>query len=498
MSNWVEKQKRNWADWLIAIFLFFFFSSVYYATASGITSSNDGSHYALIRTMVDNRTFALEQFDDYAEGNDIAITEDGRLFSDRPPGTALVGTLFYTVGGILPEPLQKLPSRHDDQNPRLAYVLLLPAFAGAGTAVVLYAIMRLLDISRAATVTAVLMFGLGTVHWKYSSVLYSHALSAFIVILAVYLSMLTVRRGYETPAVFGFLGFILGFAVLTEYSNGLLVLILLGYLLLNSRQNEWRDLTVPFVLLMGGGLISALFLAYYNNQNFGSPLTLSYSYAINYPWASSFATTFNYPLAAGLEGLLIGGSGDGWCGGLPCPNQGLFALSPVLLLAIPGWFFYFRDARRECLLTAVLFLVYLLLFARHRTFHGFTADGRYLAPYIGLLAIPLAYTMSWLYSLDSRPFLRAGLLAAAFALFFLSMGSMFIHIGSSYNYHLDPGLVENLLATPGNLLPALSQVFLNAGNLPLLWLGEIIAFLLLLGAVFALHKVNKEPLERAS
>ena len=89
-------------------FLLSFLSSVYYATASGITSSNDGSHYALMRTMVENRTFALQQFDDYAEGNDVAITEDGRLFSDRPPGTALAGVLFYLAGGALPEPLQRL------------------------------------------------------------------------------------------------------------------------------------------------------------------------------------------------------------------------------------------------------------------------------------------------------------------------------------------------------------------------------------------------------
>ncbi len=82
-------------DWVIAILLFVVSSSLYFATTSGITSSNDGSHYALLRTMVENRSFALKGFDDYAEGNDIAITEDGRLFSDRPPGTALLGMLFY-------------------------------------------------------------------------------------------------------------------------------------------------------------------------------------------------------------------------------------------------------------------------------------------------------------------------------------------------------------------------------------------------------------------
>ncbi len=486
MVGWLDAQKRNWTDWLIAFLLFFLLSSVYYATASGITSSNDGSHYALVRTIVENRSFALEQFDDYAEGNDIAISEDGRLFSDRPPGTALAGTLFYLAGGAFPEPPQKLPSRHDDQNPRLAYALLLPALAGAGSAVVLYVLLRMLGISQGASATAVLMFGLGTVQWKYSSVLFSHALSSFLVILTVYLVMRIVRLGRGSVLTYGLLGLLLGFSVLTEYSNALLIVILIGYLLLNSRPIETRNLLTSFGVLLLGGLFSALFLAFYNTTNFGDPLRLSYSYAINYPWAASFTTTFNFPLAAGLKGLLLGGTGDGWCDG-PCPNRGLFALSPILMFALPGWYLFYRKARRECLLTAVLFLVYLLLFARHRTYHGFTADGRYLTPFLSLLAVPLAYTMQWIYSLRARPLLRLALLGAAFGLFLLSMGNIFVHIGGSYNYDLDQGLLEGMLSQPGNGILLLGQIFRNTGNLPLLWLLEITGFIVLIGTAYILH-----------
>ena len=493
-----EREAQVWdrTDWLAAFLLFFVLSTVYYATASGITSSNDGSHYALIRTMVENRTFALRQFDDYAEGNDIAITEDGVLYSDRPPGTALAGTLFYLAGGLLPEPLQSLPSRHDQENARLAYVLLLPVFAGAGTAVVLYALMRLLALSRASAVTAVLMFGLGTVHWKYSSVLFSHALSSFLVITSFFLAVRLVRQGGGRLLTYGLLGLLLGFSVLAEYSNALLVLIVLGSLLFNSRPLDWRRLAPSFASLILGGLLSALFLAYYNNSNFGSIWTLSYHYAINYPWAGSFATTFNLPLADGLKGLLVGGTGDGWCDG-PCPNQGLLLLSPVLLLALPGWYFFYREQRRECLLAAIIFLTYLLLFARHRTFHGFTADGRYLTPFLGLLALPMAYTMQWIYAQRTRPWLRATLLAAAYALFLLSVRNMFLHIGRSYNYELDLSLLDRLFSAPGALFILPGQVFRNAGNLPLLWLVEIGAALLIVGVVFVIHKVANLPPDRS-
>ncbi|MCB9005592.1 MAG: hypothetical protein H6664_14555, partial [Ardenticatenaceae bacterium] len=66
-----------------SLILFLFFSALYFATASGITSSNDGSHYALTRALAEYGRFQLSPFDNYAEGNDVAIV-DGRLYSDRP------------------------------------------------------------------------------------------------------------------------------------------------------------------------------------------------------------------------------------------------------------------------------------------------------------------------------------------------------------------------------------------------------------------------------
>ena len=256
-------------DRLVAAALFVGLALVTFMTLAGITSSNDGSHYALLRTMVENRSFTLNQFDDYAEGNDVAITPDGRLFSDRPPGTAVAAIPFYLLGGLLtadplPNPLPEgegvedplpnpppqgegtedplpegeaavspallpprspapLPSRHDAGNPRLPYVLLLPVLAGAGTAALLYGLLRYLDIRRAAALTAVIFFALGTTHWKYSAVLYSHALSGFLVVLAVTLALLLAERELAGWSWYALLGFALGAAVVVEYSNACLL-----------------------------------------------------------------------------------------------------------------------------------------------------------------------------------------------------------------------------------------------------------------------------------
>jgi len=90
--------------------------------------------------------------------------------------------------------------------------------------------------------------------------------------------------------------------------------------------------------------------------------------------------------------------------------------------------------------------------------------------------------------------LRAALIVAAFALLMLSMRNMFLHIGRSYNYHLDLSLLDGLFSAPGALFIMFGQVFRNAINLPLLWLFEIGAALLIVGAAFVIHKAaNLRP-----
>lgn len=461
-------------DLWIALALFVGLSSLYFAVSKGITSSNDGSHYALTRTLVENGTFALMQFDDYAEGNDIALVGDV-LYSDRPPGNALVASLFYRAGGWFPDPLTPIPSKHDAENDRLLTVMFLPVWAGALTAVLLYLLLRqLFNIGSGVALTAVLFHALGTIHFKYSTVFFSHALSGLLVLTCIGLLLWLWKqpdwRGY------GLLGGLLGLSVLVEYSNGLLVGLI--SLLVLWQWWQWREqktsvakAILAYTLL---GLLSAGFLAYYNNTNFGSPFTLSYDYAINYDWAGEFGSTFNFPLREGLRNMLWFGAGDGWCNPT-CFNQGFLLLSPVLGLAILGVWGMARKWPRETAVILTIFLSYLILFAKHRTSHGFTANGRYLAPFLPLLVFPLAFTLNWI---KQRPPTWGTVLNLfASGLFFLSLRNMLWHIGRSFHYQLDPTQLNPLIAHPDNWRYWAEILLPNWGNLPLLWLAEVILLL---------------------
>lgn len=449
--------------------LFFVAATFYYATSAGTTSSNDGSHYALLRSMADEGRFEISTYAHFAEGNDLAIRND-IIYSDRPPGTALYSIPIYLLGRTLPQ-IAPLPTRHDEGNPALAYVMMVPVAAGAATIVILFHTLRSYDLSMFASLTTTLAFALGTTSWKYGSVLYSHSLSAFAIMAAVSLTLISIRDGYIRIRTGMALGVLLGGAVLVEYSNVLFVALILIYLTVSLNRALFTTPLwwLPLLWLVVGLGANAAFLLYYNTVNFGGPFQTSYDFAINYPWAASLATTFDIPLWRGLPAML-------WYGvdAVGQENQGIFLLMPVTLLGIGGVYYYFKERWQEAVLTTGIFLVYLLLFSMHHTFSGFTFDGRYLMPFLALWFIPVGFAFEHIMFEDDAV-LWALLLFIGYGLLFLSIRNQFAHVAFSYNYHLDPGLVVRRAATPNNWGYILGNVFVNWRNVPLLWAVVIIA-----------------------
>ena len=471
--------RRKVLDVLYSAGLFLCLGAVYFATASGITCSNDGSHYALTRALAEQGRFSIEQYESYTYGDDLA-RRGGDVFSDRPPGTALLASVFYALGRHLPDPPGRVPSLHDKENPLLVYVMLLPAWAGAGAVVALYLMLRRLSVSQFTALTTCLMFGIGTVHWKYSSVLFSHSLSSLTVLTSILLATgVRADAGIRWARTWS-LGFVLGWAVLVEYSNAVMVIIAVAYSAFVLRKVPARRLFRFLVLLLAGGAGPAIFLGYYNTVNFGNPLTSSYSYATNYPWAASFSTTFDRPLWEGLRALIVWGTCGDWHG-FPVWNQGILVMSPLLVLALPGFVYFFRHARRECVLTTGILVFYLCLFATHRTAHGFTADGRYASPFLGLWVLPLGFFLDRVVFRLSHPLYRSTVYVFTYGLFFLSARNVFLHIGRSYNYGLDLTRLADPIASPYNLSYLLKQVFLNVRNLPYFVVLSSAALLVLLG-----------------
>ncbi len=469
-------------DKRIALALFAVISSIYFATITGVTSSNDGSHYALVRALVERRSFEISPYMAFTEYQDYALNGDLN-FSDRPPGTALLAAPLYALSEIGPQPPVDLPSRHDAGNPRMLYAVATAPLA-ASTAIVLFylALRRYFSISQMGAVTASLALALGTTTWKYGSVLYSHAQAALVVWLALYLVLKADHEGgLRWPSAFA-LGFALGFAPLVEYTHipfsaitGLYLVFAFwraakaGLASPETRPNWLRSLAA----LVIGGLIPVAFLLIYNAINFGGLFEVSTFHADTERWPQNagLAADFATPLSEGLPGMLFYSSND---------NQGLFLLAPVTLLALLGLVPFFRYSRRHFALIMGLFVVYLLIFSKSTTYNPLTNDGRYLTTFVGLWFVPLAFWLDRYYAASKNDLVHLGRSLLFFGLLFLSVRNQFMHIAFSWNYNLDLSQLRPLATPPDNIATLLGTVFRNAPNLPLLWAGEALCLILVL------------------
>lgn len=452
------------------LILFVLVATVYYASAAGINGSNDGSHYALLRAMTDEGRFRITTYQDYTQYNDYSL-HNGLAYSDRPPGTALLTLPAAAAAKILPD-AHPMPSRHDAENLKLAYVLLVPALVGAALVVLLHHTLLAIGLSDFSALTTALTFAFGTTAWRYGSMLFSHIFAGLLVLAAVALTLQITRRGQVKPTEGAILGFVAGLSVVVEYSNALFFTAICIYMAATLPRRLIGRGALAFI---SGAALPVGFLMVYNAINFGGPFTTSYRYVVSFEWARHFSTTFNFPLVDGLPGVLWYGADDPAVFGIP--NQGVFLLMPVAFIGWIGLWPYVRQRGREAILVLGVLVMYLLLFATHRTFSAGTSDTRYLMPFLALWFIPVAYGIQVIERITADN-LKTLLLFGVYGLIFLSVRNIMTQIVFFYNYGFNIWVLQIPFEdngrlpfiAPRNWAYILDTLFPNQANLPLLWI----------------------------
>lgn len=224
------------------------------------------------------------------------------------------------------------------------------------------------------------LLALGTIVLPYSTVYYSHVLSAGFLFIAFALLYLRGRRqvgGWATLAA----GFLLGFAFFTEYTVALIVFVVGAYGL-------WvlRDRVRECIGYIVAGAVPVAGLFAYNWAIFRNPLDTGYSHDFCWsPAQSAGFAGFTYPHLGPLLDLTV------------LPYRGLFFYSPFLLLAIPGLVIMWRRGwRAEALTCAISGAVFILAISAFWGWNGGRVDGpRYLVPSVPFLAFPVLF---WLES----------------------------------------------------------------------------------------------------
>lgn len=205
-----------------------------------------------------------------------------------------------------------------------AVAMLFNPLVTALTGVVLYSFLLDWKYSpRTAWFTA-LIYGLATFALSYTRTLFGEPLAALLVLVGVWQLW---RQKYA------FAGIALALCVGINLSYAVMVAIAGMFILLkspNQREHKNTIYRVPtkniraFLLpvLMFGG-----FLLLYNAARFGHPLTSGYNFAEG--------EGFNYPVLWGIFGLLLS------------PYRGIFWYNPVLLLALPGAWLWWRGRHSQ-------------------------------------------------------------------------------------------------------------------------------------------------------
>jgi hypothetical protein len=231
---------------------------------------------------------------------------------------------------------------------------------------------------RGARLAVVLGYGLLTPAYAYANTLYGHQLSAAL-LFGAFFWVSTARRSLGIPALLA-IGVLLAYAVVTEYP----VAVMTGILYLYAAYRLYRlgrPLDLAWVTASAAA-VAAGWMAY-NNAIFGGPLNLGYSYSEL--WQTQHQTGFmslTLPSGEALWGITFG------------LFRGLFVLAPWLLLALPGFWLWWRSgqARAEWGVAVAISLgIYLFNASSGMWWGGFAVGPRYLLPMLPFFVLSAAF-----------------------------------------------------------------------------------------------------------
>lgn len=373
--------------------------------------NNQNSRLNMVVAVVDDGTFRIDRYVHgqlgYGKTVDYAKV-GGHYYSDKAPGAAFLGIPIYAglrfaldwpVMDRLTERLAnseafKATLRESGSSvmqdkvryavAQVALSFLTNAVPSALLCVLLYQLARGFGARPSASAFVALAYGLLTPAFAYANAFYGHQLSATLLVAAFYLIFTLGQSGAPQPSALRSLaiGLLLGYSVVTEFPAALVAGILTLYAIyVYLRRAAGGHLVWVFIGL--AACTAALMI--YNNAIFGGPFKLGYSsselwqqqhsagfMSLTLPhWEAAFGITFS-------------------------PFRGLFVLSPIMLLALPGFVLWWHsgEARAACLVSLFSALAMFLFNASSiMWWGGFAVGPRYFLPGLPFMALALVFVV---------------------------------------------------------------------------------------------------------
>jgi hypothetical protein len=399
------KPKMKWLNWLrmpeTALFLVLLVCYTYIFPRWA--DPNQNSRLDMVVAVVEDGTFQIDKYVhntvDYAKVGD-------HYYSDKAPGAAFLGiplyagmkvfldlplvdsfmgrlanndafkaTLRETGSGILKEKVRFALTQ-------VVLTFVIAALPSALLGVLLFRVLAHFTPDLWPRLIIVLGYGLLTPVFAYAGAFYGHQLSAALLFGAFYLVFTAFypKSSYMSSLRLLIIGLFLGYSVVTEYPTLLMVGILYLYTFyILYRQGCWPR--IGWVTL-SASLVAVGWMGY-NIAVFGGPLELGYSHSEL--WAEQHHTGFmslSLPHAEAVWGITFGAF------------RGLFVLSPWLLLALPGFWLWYRSGEHRPEFWVALASVLTIFFFNASSimwWGGFAIGPRYLLPALPFMALPVVF-----------------------------------------------------------------------------------------------------------
>ena len=372
----------------------------------------------LTMAIVDQGTFVI---DDYYENTGDYALYKGHHYSDKAPGSSFLAIPFYAAfktmfsTSLLSPVMDRLANNQamvgtlreggtgllrDKVHFAMAlYVVtfFVNSLPSAILGYILYKFIGYFIPSRAARALIVILYGLGTVAFPYSQTFNGRQISAVMTIAAFYI-LFRIKRGELSHRYLWLIGLLMGCVFISDYPSVFILgaLFLYAVSLLQDKRRIW-----PVIVT---GALPVILMALYNLSIFETPLPVGYKYSELYQDLHSQGfISITYPRLETLYGLTFS------------PFRGLFFLSPALLLAIPGFFYWYRqgDYRAEwwvCLWS--VFSAFLFYSSSVMWWGGYAVGPAYLAAMIPYMVLPIAFLLKQ-HQGSPRVWTLAGVLTAA-------------------------------------------------------------------------------------
>lgn len=392
--------------WLAAIAVIYLYVFPYYPR---LQSANELPRIYLVTAIVDDHSFAIDRgVARWGPTSDLSA-HGNHYYANKAPGASFVAVPFYAaVRWTLGEPslavAMWLCRVTAGILPSVAFLWLLYGFLDRYVAQ---------PEIRKLTLVA---YALGSLALPYSLLYYSHQLSA-ICIGAAWIFALDVADRRRRLRYMALAGLLAGAAPLVDYQAAFAGIPVAVHVVLRMRKSHFRAGEIARAVAAAGAsaALPIAALLYYHAICFGSPLATGYDYAV----------TYGSDHDHGLLGMTVP-TWNAFVGSLFRPDNGLFALAPWWLFAIPGGVVLWRSGQRGTVMVAAVAAAFFTYFISSIGFWrgGWQVGPRYLT---AMLPFQLPLVAAALAALRRRPMVlgvASGAIVAAVVIYVAAIATL--------------------------------------------------------------------------